>query len=417
MQTIDSLGELDAMLAECDVAPDDDALRAIFSRFRMDPSMWTAAGAAADPLSGDYHAGQMALYQRISGHAYALGNEETPFDVEAAIRRPFPYSTGSVNTAGQHLVTIGQFLCCMDLPPGSRVLEFGPGWGNLTLALAALGYNVTAIDVEARFCTLIRERAARLGLSLNVENADFSWVRSVAEPFDAIVFFECFHHAADHLELLRTLHQALKPGGRVYLGAEPILADFPVPWGLRLDGQSLWSIRKFGWMELGFSDAYFERALEATGWRGTRCDLPAPGTWILRRSDEPFRIAAISPRLGTITGTRTDKGIAVSDAEEGYCLFGPYEALAPGSYVVVVEFEDGAPFAGSGVVDTCIGGGWNVLASRAFSVGDNTLPLSLSFDLRTMCSDLEVRLWGAVGFTAVITGISVARTVGSRPAG
>lgn len=412
MQTIDSLEKLDAILTECDAASDDDALRAIFSRFRMDPSMWTAASATADPLSIDYHTGQMALYQRISSRAYALENEETPFDVEAAICRPFPYSTGSVNTAGQHLITIGQFLCCLDLPPGSRVLELGPGWGNLTLALAALGYDVTAVDVEARFCALIRERAARLGLSLNVVNADFSWVKSVAEQFDAIVFFECFHHAADHLELLRTLHQALKPAGRVYLGAEPILADFPVPWGLRLDGQSLWSIRKFGWMELGFSDAYFERALGATGWSGTRRDLPTPGTWILRRSDEPIRIAAISPRLGTITGVRTDKGIAVSNAREGYCLFGPYEALAPGHYVVAVEFEGGTPFTGSGVVDACIEGGSNVLALLAFSVGDDALPLSLSFELLTACSDLEVRLWGAVGFAAVITGISIARTVG-----
>lgn len=415
MQMIDSLDKLDAILAECDAASDDDALRAVFSRFRMDPSMWTEAGATADPLSGDYHAGQMTLYQRISGRAYALRNEETPFDVEAAIRRPFPYSTGSVNTAGQHLVTIGQFLCCLDLPPGSRVLEFGPGWGNLTLALAALGYDVTAVDVEARFCTLIRERAERQGLSLNVVNADFSWVRSVVEPFDAIVFFECFHHAADHLELLRTLHQALKPRGRVYLGAEPIVADFPVPWGLRLDGQSLWSIRKFGWMELGFSDAYFEQALEVTGWCGTRRDLPAPSTWILRRSDEPVHIVAISPRLGTITGTRTDKGIAVSNAREGYCLFGPYEALAPGRYVVAVEFEGGAPFAGSGVVDTCIGGGSNVLASLAFSAGSDALPLSLSFDLWAACSDLEVRLWGAAGFAAVITGISIAKIVELRP--
>ena len=66
MQTIDSLIKLDAILAECDAASDDDALRAIFSRFRMDPSMWTAAGATADPLSDDYHAGQMALYLAVA---------------------------------------------------------------------------------------------------------------------------------------------------------------------------------------------------------------------------------------------------------------------------------------------------------------------------------------------------------------
>ena len=113
METVSSLERLDAILAECDAAPSDDALRGIFSRFRMDPSVWAAVGATADPLGSDYHAGQMALYRRISGRAYGLENEETPFDVESAIRRPFPYSTGSTVTTGQHLVTIGQFLCCL----------------------------------------------------------------------------------------------------------------------------------------------------------------------------------------------------------------------------------------------------------------------------------------------------------------
>jgi hypothetical protein len=34
--------------------------------------------------------------------------------------------------------------------------------------------------------------------------------------------------------------------------AEPITDDFGEPWGLRLDGMSAWSIRKHGWLELGF---------------------------------------------------------------------------------------------------------------------------------------------------------------------
>lgn len=409
MKVIASLDELDAMLAQCDAAATDDALRSIFSQFRMDPSALAGTDPAADPLGSAYHAEQMALYRRISGRDYALVNEATPFDVEAAIRRPFPYSTGSLATVGDHLVAIGQFLRCLDLPWGSRVLEMGPGWGNLTLALAALGHDVTAVDIERRFCALIRERAVRQGLSVTTVNADFSWVGSVSEPFDAILFFECFHHAADHLGLLRSLHCALKPGGRIYLGAEPILADFPVPWGLRLDGQSLWSIRKFGWMELGFSDAYFQRALETTGWTGTRRDAPAPGTWVLRRSDEAIRIPATSPRMGTVTGTRIGAGIAVSDAGDGYCLFGPYETLAPGRYHVRVELERGAAFSGSAVIDACVGGGSTVLAAQPFTAGGDATPPSLSFILRDGCSDLEVRLRGDAGFRATITALSITR--------
>ena len=65
--------------------------------------------------------------------------------------------------------------------------------------------------------------------------------------------------------LLRALRQAVMPEGRIFFGGEPITADFPMPWGLRLDGNSLWAIRKNGWLELGFREDYFARALAETG--------------------------------------------------------------------------------------------------------------------------------------------------------
>ena len=33
-------------------------------------------------------------------------------------------------------------------------------------------------------------------------------------------------------------------------------------------GMSVWSARKFGWLELGYTDGYFLEALRRTGWRG-----------------------------------------------------------------------------------------------------------------------------------------------------
>ena len=40
----------------------------------------------------------------------------------------------------------------------------GLEWGHTTLALAQLGFKVTALDIEPRFRKLIRERARRLWL-------------------------------------------------------------------------------------------------------------------------------------------------------------------------------------------------------------------------------------------------------------
>jgi ubiquinone/menaquinone biosynthesis C-methylase UbiE len=97
---------------------------------------------------------------------------------------------------------------------------------------------------------------------------------SADEPFDAAIFYEAFHHCADHLAMLERLHALVQPGGRVLFAAEPV-APMPYPWGPRLDGYSLWSTRTYGWLELGFDEEYFALALARTGWAATRRRDPA----------------------------------------------------------------------------------------------------------------------------------------------
>jgi 2-polyprenyl-3-methyl-5-hydroxy-6-metoxy-1,4-benzoquinol methylase len=261
-------------------------LRAVFSTFRMD----FTTSIPDDPFSEEYRIFQMDLYKRISGKEYNTSNEISFFDVAAADRRPFPFYTGSCRTAGYFMMGTGFLIHSLDLPPGARVVEFGPGWGNTTIAMAMTGLDVTAVDIEENFCELLRLRAQRHQLdNLKVVNADFMWAETVEEPFDAAIFFECFHHCADHMRLLKALQHAVKPGGRIYFGAEPINPEFPVPWGLRMDGESLWAIRSNGWMELGFSDAYFREALARTGWTVTKHVLPDlawAAVWEARRSDQ-----------------------------------------------------------------------------------------------------------------------------------
>lgn len=219
-----------------------------------------------DPFSDEYLNGQMALYRDIAGKAYDVSNERTKFDVDEIARRPFPYNTNSAEVVGTQLLSIGSLLRRLNVPQGGRILEFGPGWGNTTLTMAMAGFSVTAIDIEPDFCDLIRKRAEQNHVSIEVINGDFMHAEKVTEPYDAVVFFECFHHCADHMRLLRALKTALKPDGKIYFGAEPITDAFPMPWGLRLDGESLWAIRKQGWLELGFTETYFTQALAAAGW-------------------------------------------------------------------------------------------------------------------------------------------------------
>lgn len=287
MQVISTIEALDAKLAECDAACQisDDALRQVFTTFRMDFSTQVPA----DPFSREYHDFQMAVYERIAGRKYSPRNEVSAFDVTAADLRPFPFYTGSCRTVGYFTMGVGFLLHSLNLPAGARVVEFGPGWGNTTIAMAMAGLDVTAVDIEANFCELLRRRARRHEVNLTVINADFMWAETVSEPFDAAVFFECFHHCSDHMRLLRALRTAVKPDGLIYFSAEPIAPDFPLPWGLRMDGESLWAIRSNGWMELGYQDGYFREALTRTGWTATRHVLPGiewASVWEAKRIDE-----------------------------------------------------------------------------------------------------------------------------------
>jgi len=414
MRVLRSVAELDAVLAECDRAEavSDDAMRAVFGTFRMDPP----EGLGDDPFRPEYRETQLALYRAVAGRAYETANEVTAFDVETAVRRPFPYYTGSGPTAGEHLMGIGFLLKTMALPPGSRVLEFGPGWGNTTLELARLGHHVTCVDIEARFVELIRRRAAREDLSIEAIHDDFFWAERATERFDAVIFFECFHHCDDHLRLLRALQDRVAPGGRLFFGGEPIVPDFPQPWGLRLDGNSLWAIRKNGWLELGFREDYFQEALTHTGWFGRRIPCHDP-TWATvgearRRADAGFRLTGADPRMQTAMGSRRD-GAIVLEGREGTGIYGPYAALPGGNWTARLRFRPGTPVRGRALMDVCAGGGTDRLAEHrvdAEAVSAGQWAVTLPFLANTDLSGVEVRLFCEPGFHATVEGMEIVQT-------
>lgn len=243
-------------------AVSDDELRRGFAKFNMQFPL----SLPSDPASSEYRDVQMQMYEWLHGKPYSVKNEVSAFDVAAAASSPFPFFTGSPQTAGNYIISVGHIIRTMNLPPKSSVLEFGPGWGNTTIWLARLGYDVTAVDIEKNFVDLINERAKQKKLKVNAIQGDFSLINQLDRQFDALLFFECFHHCADHRALIASLDKAVRPHGKVIFAAEPITDDFPMPWGLRLDGESLWAIRKQGWLELGFQETYFRDLLAQHGW-------------------------------------------------------------------------------------------------------------------------------------------------------
>ena len=396
MQYLQTLAELDTKLAECDRAQavSDTALREVFGSFCMHPP----ADSPADPWSPEYARYQLELYRKLAGKTYQVSNEATHFDVDSAVGRPFPYCTGNTALTADQFTAIGALLRRLRVKPGARIVEFGPGWGNTTLALAQLGFHVTAIDIEPRFCDLVQRRAALHGLNVTTVNEDFTWIEHVTEPFDAAIFFECFHHATDHLGLLNALHKATGPDASLLFGGEPISPQFPMPWGLRMDGQSLWSIRKHGWFELGFQEDYFAEALARTGWSAAKYpsgDSPIADVWEAGKCRrERVEVAATDRRMIVPSEMRDEQGIRLRNLADAWGFFGPYVTLAPGQWLARAVLRPEMPCVGRGIFDVCAERGQKVLSTRKIDLAGlerpvNSLEITLCVDRPT--ANVEVR--------------------------
>ncbi len=267
VETVSTLERLDEKLKEVSEAwrVSDDKMREVFGGFQMAP----LTDLPKDPYSREYEEKQFELYRVISGrNSYEVDHEVSNFPIDPY--RPFPYYTESPETVGHHLMAVGIIILTMGLAPGSRILELGAGWGNTTEALARMGYDVTAVDIDPNFAGLVRQRAANLSLAIDVREGGYLEIDQLGKTFDAVLFFESFHHCSDHRALFEKLDKVLAPEGRVFFAAEPITDSFPVPWGLRMDGESLWAIRANGWLELGYQESYFVRTLQQLGWLVTK---------------------------------------------------------------------------------------------------------------------------------------------------
>lgn len=390
MRVVKTLDELDLEIAGCDAAKSDAELRQLFSSFKMEPPRMPG-----DPFEPEYSIRQMRLYEEIAGRRYTVENEETKFDVSSLSMRPFPYATGNPATVGSQLLAIGALIRQLKIPEGGRVLEFGPGWGNTTIALAMTGFQVTVVDIEPRFCELIRRRSEALGLSIEVINSDFFWVEECGRVFDAAVFFECFHHCSDHLRLLRSLRNAIVPEGGVYFGGEPITNDLPLPWGLRLDGESLWAIRKHGWFELGFTEDYFEEALSRCGWQVSKyssADHFAANVWAARKSSHGVMAFPVAEqRVFSPVGRRIDDIIRVESVVNAWAFHGPYCRLGAGEWRAVAYFDGVRGGAGRVKLEICADQGKKVIASQHADFAESDGCLKLSFLLTEAVPDIEMR--------------------------
>jgi len=108
-----------------------------------------------------------------------------------------------------------QSLVIAELRSTDRALDFGAGSGMLARPLAAMGYRITCVELDAG----LRARLLSEGLDARASPGE------VAGPFDVIYTCNVLEHIADDAGTLASLAGLLRPGGKllVYVPAFPIL--------------------------------------------------------------------------------------------------------------------------------------------------------------------------------------------------
>lgn len=251
-----------------------------------------------DPFAKSYKQFVGDLHREIIGGKYSSCNEGLPVLDEAhEANWPFPWGTKAPEIVGKFLVAYGTLIRVLQLPQHARILEVGCGMGSLTWNLARMGYRVDAIDPNAVQCDCVRAATQGFPVKPRVIQATLEeWliVRKAEAPYlyDAVIFFESFHHIADHAEALKAIFdECLESDGVVALAGEPIVerqCDFlPYPWGPRLDGESFRAMRRWGWLELGFTAHYIEKLFRRIGVKLVRhsagSDEPLATVYLARR--------------------------------------------------------------------------------------------------------------------------------------
>lgn len=99
---------------------------------------------------------------------------------------------------------------------GPRVLEVGVGTGK-NMPYYPGGMSITAVDLSPKMLAQARERAARLGVAVDLREADVQSLPFAPDSFDAAITTCVFCSVPDPVVGLSEVRRVLVPGGQLLM--------------------------------------------------------------------------------------------------------------------------------------------------------------------------------------------------------
>lgn len=104
-----------------------------------------------------------------------------------------------------------------EVRPGQRVLDLAAGTGNAAIPAAAIGAEVTALDITSRLLAVAVERAADVGLTITGVEGDAQALPFEDADFDCVVSCVGVQFCVDQDAAAREAARVCRPGGRIAL--------------------------------------------------------------------------------------------------------------------------------------------------------------------------------------------------------
>ncbi len=103
------------------------------------------------------------------------------------------------------------------IKPDAVIADIGSGTGYFSVRLAHMvpKGRVYGVDIEPDMVKYLAERAKRDGLKNLIAVTGAPGNPLLPEKVDLILMVDTFHHIGDRDRYFRTLHDSLKPGGRI----------------------------------------------------------------------------------------------------------------------------------------------------------------------------------------------------------